>query len=118
MLMPDSVGAICWPSRTGCWNADRYQFICCVDGRETKVHEVWILGEDGVTPEVHPTVQVDVGAGILGDFSTHYLTENGHMFSMFVKNPINGIFDILGFPATLRTNGPPWIDNLLVPIPD
>ena len=115
--MPDSVRAIRWPSHSSCGDTDRFQFIRCVDVRDTKVHEVWILGEDGVTPKVHPTAQVDVGAGIVGDFATHYLTENGRRVPMFVKKPIKGSFDFLGVPDPLRNNGPPWIDNILVPSP-
>ena len=69
--------------------------------------EVWILGEDGVTPKVHPTAQVDVGAEIVGDFATHYLTENGRRVPMFVKKPIKGSFDFLGVPDPLRNNAPP-----------
>ena len=75
------------------------------------------MGEDGVTPEVHPPAQVDVGAGIVSDFVTHYLTENRRRVPMFVKKYINGSFEFLGAPAPLRTNETPWIDNVLVPSP-
>ena len=34
------------------------------------------------------------------------------------EKPINRSFDFLGVPDLLRTNGPYWIDNNLVPIPD
>ena len=76
MSMPDPVGAISWPSDSCCGDSDRFHFICCVDGREPEVNEVWILGEDGVTLEFYPTAQVDVGAVIVGDFATHYINEN------------------------------------------
>ena len=32
------------------------------------MHEIWRLGSDSVTCEVHPTAQVDVGAGVMGQF--------------------------------------------------
>ena len=86
--MPDPVKAIFWPSDSGCGDADRSQFIRCVDSRKPEVHKVWILGEDGVTPEVHPTERVDVGDRIVGDFATHYLTDNGRRVPMFVKKSI------------------------------
>ena len=115
MSIPDPVGAIIWPSDSGCGDAERFQFIRCVDGREPKVHEVWILGEDGVTPKVHPTAWVDIWTGIFGEFSTHYLTENRCRTPIFCKKSINGSFEFLGVPDPLRTNCPPWIDNFLVP---
>ena len=65
MYMPDPVGATPWTSDSGCGDSDRSKFIHCVDGREPKVNEVWILGEGGVTPEVHPTARFDVDAGVL-----------------------------------------------------
>ena len=61
----ESVGANCWPSDSGCGYSDRSNFIRCVDGREPEVDEVWILGEDGVDPKVHPTAQVDVDVGVV-----------------------------------------------------
>ena len=35
-----------------------------------------------------------------------------------MQKSINVSFEFLGVPDTLRTNGPYWIDNILVPIPD
>ena len=67
-IMPrlKSVGSICKPSDSGCGDNDGPQFICCVDGRQPKVDEVWIFGEDAVTPESHPTAHIDVVA-LVGD---------------------------------------------------
>ena len=53
--MPDPSGATRWNFDSSCGDADRSKFICCVDGHEPKVNDVWILGEDGVTPEFRPT---------------------------------------------------------------
>ena len=114
--MPDPVGATCWPSDSGCGDADRSKFIRCVEGCEPMVNEVCILGEDGVTPNIHPTARVDVDAGVVCKFATNYLTENGFMTSIFCKKSINGSFEFLGIPDPLRTNRPYWIDNILVPI--
>ena len=77
MFMPDPVGATSWPSDYGCGDAYRSKFIRCVDRREPEVNESWILGEDGVTPKVHPTAQVDVYAVVVCKLATNYLTENG-----------------------------------------
>ena len=60
----DPVGAICQPSKSGFGDNGGPQFICCVDVHESKVNEVWNLGEDDVTPKVHPTARVDVDAGV------------------------------------------------------
>ena len=79
------VGAICWPLDSSCGDADRSKFFCCVDGRDPKVNEVWILGEDGVTPEVHPAAQFDVDARVVCKFATKYRTENGFKTSIFCK---------------------------------
>ena len=92
MSMTDQVGDIRWPSDSVCGGAHRFQFIHCVDIRKPEVHKFWVLGEDGVIPEVHPTAQVDVGAGIVGEFSTCYLTDNGCRTPIFRKKSINGSF--------------------------
>ena len=52
-------------SNSGSGGEDGQEFICCVNGRQPEIHEVWIFGEDGVTHEVHPTARVDVGAGFV-----------------------------------------------------
>ena len=65
------VGSIRRPSNSGGGDEDRPEFIRCVDGRETHIHEVWNFGEDGVTCEVHPTSGVGVGTGFVGEFVTN-----------------------------------------------
>ena len=74
MEMRESVGYIFRTSDSCSGDEDRPEFIRCVDGRQTQIHEVWTFGDDGVNREVHPTVQVDVGAIFSGEFSTDYLT--------------------------------------------
>ena len=96
MSMADPVRATRWPSDSGCGVADRSKFIRCVDGRDPEANEVWILGEDDVTPGIHPTARVDVEGGFFYKFSTNYLTENGFKTSIFCKKSINGIFEFIG----------------------
>ena len=77
MTRREPVGSILRTSASGSWGADGSKFVCCVDGRDPQMHEVWCFGSNGITREVHPTVRVEVGAGIVGNFSINYLTENG-----------------------------------------
>ena len=69
-----SVGAIrrSYDSVNG--DEDGPKFIRCMDVSEPQIHEVWTFGEDSVTPEIHPTARVDVGAGFVSEFSTNHLT--------------------------------------------
>ena len=80
------VGSICWPSESGCGENDGLKFIRCVDGRQPKVHEVWIFGEDGVTPEVHLTARVDVKTFVGNYFATYYITPTWRRVPMFGRN--------------------------------
>ena len=70
----EPVGAILRPSDYGSVDEDRPKFIHCVDGRQPEIHEVCTFREDSVTPEVHPTVHIDVGAFVGDFFATDYLT--------------------------------------------
>ena len=74
MSMSEPVGDICWTSDSSCGDTDRSKFIHCVDGPEPEVHEVWIWGDDDITPEFHPTAQVDVDPWIRRDFATNFFT--------------------------------------------
>ena len=106
------VGVIFRPSDSGCRDDDRPQFIRCVDGRQPKIHEVWIFGEDGVPPEVHPYARVDVGAFVGDYFATDYLTPTWRRVPMFVRKFINGSVKRLGVSSFLRNDGPPWNLNI------
>ena len=90
-------------SDSGSGDEDVPEIIRCVDGRELQVHKVWTFGEDGVTPEHHPTAQVGVGAGFVGEFAKNYLIEDGRRIPMFRINYINGSIQWLGVPDPLRT---------------
>ena len=70
MTRRDPVGYIDSPSNSGSRDTEGPEFIRCVDGREPQIHEVWDFGFDGITQEVLPTAQVDIGAGFMGDFSS------------------------------------------------
>ena len=53
-----AVGAIHWPSNSGCGDADRSKFVCCVDRQELEVHKVWIWGDNDITTKFHPSLRV------------------------------------------------------------
>ena len=91
---------------------DKPKFILCVDGREPQIHKVWTFGEDGVTREVRQTAQVNVGAGFVVEFATNCLTPIWRNIPMFGVISINGSVQWLSVPAPLRTDGPPWTDNI------
>ena len=67
--------------------------------------------------EVRPTAQVDVGAGVLGEFFSDYLAESGRRIPILGIITINGSVEWLGIPDFHRTGGPFWSDNLLAPGP-
>ena len=113
----EPVGSIRRQSDSGSGDEDGPDFIRCVDGREPQIHKVCTFGVDGVTPKVFPTVQFDVGAGFFGEFLTNYLNPSWRRTHIFGVNSINGSVQWLGVPDPLRTNGPPWDDNILAPSP-
>ena len=113
----EPVGYIRRHSGSDSGDEDGPKLILCVDVRDPHIKEVWTFGEDGVTREVHPTAQVDVGAGFVGEFVTNYLTPSLRRIRMFGLNSINGGIQWLGVPAPLRTDGTSWNDNILAPIP-
>ena len=84
-------------------------------GREPQIHEVWAFGEDGITREVHPTAQVDVGAEFVEEFAKKHLTEGWYRIPIFGRIYINGNFEWLGIPDFHRTDGTAWTANLLAP---
>ena len=77
MARREPVGSIRRPSDYGSGDEDGSEFIRCVDGRQPKIHEVWVFGEDGVTPEVRPTARVDVSALLVNIFLTLTLIQIG-----------------------------------------
>ena len=79
------------------------------------MHEVWALGFNRITREVHLIVQVDVGDGVVGQFSSEYLTENECRITILGKISMNGSVEYFGIPDFHRTDGPTWDDNFLDP---
>ena len=118
MPRPDPVEAICQPSDSVSGDDDRLEFIRCVGGRQPKINEICTFSDDGITPEVHPTARVDIGAFFGDFFFNNYLTENGRRGPMFGRNLINGSFEWMCVPEFLSTNGPPWTANILAPYAD
>ena len=118
MPRQDLVGDIRRPSVSGSVDEDRPYFIYCVDGRHPKIHDVWDFREAGITPEVHPTAHVDVGAFVGEFFATNYLTQTWRRVPMFVRKSMNVSVKWLGVPNFLRNSGPPWTLNLLSPYAD
>ena len=103
------------PSDSGRGGTKNVEFIRCVDVREPQKHKIWSLGSNGITCEVHPTAQVDVGAGTMGQLLTDYLAENGGIIPIFGQIYINGSVKIWGIPDFHRTSGPMFIENLRSP---
>ena len=87
MPRPESVVDICQPSDSGSGDDDGLGFIWFVGGQQTEIYEVWTFGDNRITPEVHPTARVDVGAFVGKCVATNYLTENGLEVPMFGRKP-------------------------------
>ena len=115
MCIRDTVGSINWPSRSGSEDEDGPNFICCVDGWQPEINEVWTFREDGVTSEVHLTSRVDVRAFVGECFATKYFTPTWCRIPMLGRKTINVSVKWIGVPNFLRTDGPPWTLNLLSP---
>ena len=115
MVRREPVGSIGWPSNSGSGNTEGPEFIQCVDGREPQIHEVCDFGDDGIMCEVHPTLQVDFGAVVVGEFASNYLTESGRRIPIFGRICINGSVEYLDVPDLHRTGGPSCNDNLMAP---
>ena len=90
MTWRPTVGPIRRPSDYGSGGTEGPEFILFVDGREPQIHEVWAFGSDGITHEVHPTAQVDIIAGVMGEFSSDSLTESGRRITILRKISMNG----------------------------
>ena len=61
-----------------------------MDGQESQIHEVWAFSDDSVTSEFQTTARVDVGAGVVGEFSSDYLTESGRRIPIIGRIFFNG----------------------------
>ena len=106
------MGSIRRPYYSVSGGTDDIDFIQCVDGREPQLHEMWCLGLDNVTRKIHPTAQVDIGAGTMGEFTTNCLAENGRRIPIIRKISINGSVQFLGIPDSIRNSELLLIENL------
>ena len=73
---------------------------------------MWCLSLDNVTQEIHPTVQVEVGARTVGEFTTNCLAGNGHRIPIIGKLSINRSVELLGIPNFVSNSGLSFIENL------
>ena len=103
------------PSEYGSRGTKSVEFIQCFDGREPQVHKIWCLGSDGVTCEVHPTAQIDVGAETVGQLSNQYFAENERRIPVIGQISIKGSVKLLGIPDDAWGCGLPFIENTQSP---
>ena len=55
---------------------DNVNSVGCVVIWEPQLKEMWCVGSGNVTRKIHPTAQVEVGAGTVGEFMKNYFAEN------------------------------------------
>ena len=67
------MGSIHWPSNPDIGITKDTAFIQCVGGQEPQIHEVWILGLDGIIHEVRPKARVEVVSGTVRELVTDHL---------------------------------------------
>ena len=113
MARQEPVESIRRTSDSGSRDSEGPEFIRYVDSRETQINEVWDFGYDGVTHEVQPTAQVYFRDGVVGEFSSDYMTESGRRIPLHGRITINGSFEHLGVPGdeNLLDPGPSWGDG-------
>ena len=97
-------GYIRRPSVYGNGGAEGLEFIRYVDGREPQINKVWSFGDNDVTHEFHLTAQIYVGAGVVGEFLSDYLTESGRRIPILGRISINGSVEWLAITALHRTS--------------
>ena len=80
-------------------------FTQCVDVWESQIYEVWSLGLDGIFRKVHPAARVEVVTGIVGEFTTDCLPENGRRILIIRQLSINDSVQFLGIPDFVWGSG-------------
>ena len=113
MIRRAPMGSIRRPLDSGDGSNEDTAIIKCVDGREPHIHELWFLGLENITHKLHPTVQVEVAAGTVGEFVTDYLSENERRIQIIGKFSVNYSVQILGAPTQAWGSELPFIFNLL-----
>ena len=63
------------------------------------MHEIWCLGSDRITIEVHRTVQKYIISETSGQFQTQYFAENGRRIPVISQISVNRSVKLLGIPA-------------------
>ena len=116
MIRRRPMGSIHVPADSASRGTEGVEFIQFVDGQEPQIHEILCLGTNGVTCEVHPTAQIDVGAKTIGQFTTQYLPENGCRIPVIGQICINGSVKILGIHADAWGYGLLFIENVQDPL--
>ena len=115
MIRRAPVGSIHWYSDSGSGGTEVPEFNLCLDVQDPQIHEVWSFGSGVITLKVHPTGQVDFGAGVVGDCTSNYLTESGIRFPILGQISINGSVEYLEIPDFHSTGDPFWDSNPLAP---
>ena len=73
------------------------------------------LDYGSVTREFLPTAQIDVGVETVGQFSTHYFSENGRRIPVIIQISINVSVKLLGIPGDAWGCGLTFIENVQGP---
>ena len=89
------------PSNTCSGSTEDTAFIQCVDGQETHIHELWCLGLDNLTCNVHSTARVDFTAGTVREFVTDYFAENRFRTQIIGQLSMNNSVHFWGVTAQL-----------------
>ena len=105
MIRRRPVVSIFWPSDYGSGVTEDTKLIQYVDSREPQLHKMWCLGLDNFTCKIQLTVQVEVGAGTVGEFTTNHFAENGHIIRIIGQLYINGSVQFLGITNFFWNSG-------------
>ena len=87
-----------------------------MDGREPQIHKVWDFGSDGITCEVCPKARLDVGAGVVGELLSDYLTESRRRVPILGQISINGSSEYWEFLTSTGPVGPFGVPISWLPI--
>ena len=78
------------------------------------MQDIWCLGSDRITREVHPTEQIVVGVETVGQFTTQYFSENGRIIPVSRQTSVNISVELLGILADAWGCGFQFLENALV----
>ena len=112
MIRRALMGYIFWTLNRGSGSTENTSFIQCVGIREPHINELWCLGLENNSWEVHPTDRVEVISGTVGEFVTDYLAENVRIIQIIGQLSVNNSVQFLGFPDQGRGSGLPFVINM------